>query len=119
VGDGKTVTVTGISGTGEDAGNYLVIDPTVTTIADITGMGALGTGVQDSWIAQIQSVLSDSRPIATPYGLADANVVGVYTGNQKLKHRPIERNRIRSDFHSGLGLKVVGGGVRLPTDASP
>jgi hypothetical protein len=67
----------------------------------------------------MQSYLLGPRRIATPYGTAEANVVGEFTGNQKLRHKSIERNRIRSDFHSGLPLKVLDGGVRLPTDASP
>ena len=47
------------------------------------------------------------------------DTVGVYTGNQQLRHRPIERNRARVDFHSGLALQLQNGGVRLPSDALP
>jgi hypothetical protein len=74
--------------------------------------------VQGSWIAQLQGGLHPS-PIATPYGLADMDTVGVYSGNQQLRHRPIERNRARVDFHSGLALQLQNGGVRLPSDALP
>jgi trimeric autotransporter adhesin len=118
VGNNKPVTVTGITATGADGGNYLILDPTTTTEANITNLGFVGSGVQSSWIAQLQYGMGP-RPIATPYGSADMDAVGVFTGNQKLRHRPIERNRIRTDFHSGMPLQSEDGGVRLPTDASP
>ncbi|MGC1547391.1 MAG: YDG domain-containing protein [Rhodanobacter sp.] len=118
VGKHKLVTVTGITVDGDDAANYFVLDPVTTTYANITSLGTTGTGVPDSWLAQIQGVLMGPRQIATPYGVADADTAGVFTGNQKMRHRAVERNRIRSDFHSGLPLKVLDGGVRLPTDSS-
>ena len=118
VGNNKPVTVTGIAANGADAGNYLILDPTTTTQANITNVGFMGSGVQGNWIAQLQYDM-EPRPIATPYGSADMDTVGVFTGNQKLKHRPIERNRTRSDFRSGLQLQSQNGGVQLPTDASP
>ena len=117
VGNNKLVTVSGITTTGADAGDYVVTDPATTTDADITDLGALGTGVQGSWLAQIDGVL-EPQAIATPYGVADMSAVGVFTGNQKKRHRPIERNVIRSDFRSGLPISVINGGVKLPTDAS-
>jgi filamentous hemagglutinin family protein len=118
VGNNKPVTVTGISLTGPDAGNYIVADPVTTTDANITGVGYAGTGIDGGWIAQIQSTLYPAA-LATPYGSAETDTVGVYIGNHKLQHKPIERNRIRSDFHSGFPLQVDGDGVRLPLDASP
>ncbi|MBE1160700.1 YDG domain-containing protein [Dyella acidiphila] len=118
VGNGKTVTVSGIAANGADAANYLITDPITTTDADITSAGFNGSGVQGSWLAQLDGGLQ-SMPIATPYGSTDMDTVGVYTGNQQLRHRPIERNRARTDFHSGLALRLQNGGVRLPTDASP
>ena len=118
VGNGKPVTVSGISLTGADAGNYIVTDPVTTTDANITGTGYMGTGIDASWIAQMQSTLYPAS-LATPYGSAASDTVGVYIGNHKLQHKPIERNRIRSDFHSGFPLQVDGDGVRLPLDASP
>jgi hypothetical protein len=118
VGNNKLVTVSGIATTGADAGDYVVTDPITTTDADITDLGALGTGVQGSWLAQIDSAI-DPQVLATPYGVADMSAVGVFTGNQKKRHRPIERNVIRSDFHSGLPISVINGGVKLPSDASP
>jgi hypothetical protein len=117
-GNGKPVTVSGIGLTGTDAGNYIVTDPITITDANITGTGYTGTGIDASWIAQLQSTLYPAA-LATPYGSAESDTVGVYIGNHKLQHKPIERNRIRSDFHSGFPLQVDGDGVRLPLDASP
>ena len=118
VGNNKTVTVSGIAAVGADAANYLIVDPVTTTIANITSAGFNGSGVQGSWIAQLQAGLEPAA-IATPYGSSDSDTVGVYTGNHQLKHRPIERNRAHSDFHPGLSLQFQNGGVRLPSDASP
>jgi trimeric autotransporter adhesin len=118
VGNGKTVTVSGIAANGADAADYLITDPITTTAADITSAGFEGSGVQGSWLAQLDGGLQ-AMPIATPYGSTDMDTVGVYTGNQQLRHRPIERNRARTDFRSGLALSLQNGGVRLPTDASP
>ncbi|GLQ95029.1 hypothetical protein GCM10007901_39820 [Dyella acidisoli] len=118
VGNNKTVTVSGIAAGGANAANYLIVDPVTTTTANITSAGFDGTGVQGSWIAQLQGGLQPAA-IATPYGSSDADAVGVFTGNQKLRHRPIERNRARSDFRTGLSLQFQNGGVRLPSDASP
>jgi hypothetical protein len=118
VGNAKTVTVSGITATGAEAANYLIADPVTTTTANITSAGFAGTGVQGSWIAQLQGGLQPAA-IATPYGSSDANAVGTFTGNQKLRHRPVERNRARADFRTGLSLQFQNGGVRLPTDASP
>ncbi|HUB90560.1 MAG TPA: YDG domain-containing protein, partial [Dyella sp.] len=118
VGNGKTVTVSGITASGTDAGNYVIADPVTTTTANITSAGFDGTGVQGSWIAQLQGGLQPAA-IATPYGSSDSDAVGVFTGNQQMKHKPIERNRARSDFRSGLSLQFQNGGVRLPSDASP
>ncbi|GLQ41985.1 hypothetical protein GCM10007902_18350 [Dyella nitratireducens] len=118
VGNGKTVTVSGITASGVDAGNYVIADPVTTTTANITSAGFDGTGVQGSWIAQLQGGLQPAA-IATPYGSSDDDAVGVFTGNQKMKHKPVERNRARSDFRSGLSLQLQNGGVRLPSDASP
>jgi filamentous hemagglutinin family protein len=117
VGNGKTVTVSGITASGADADDYLILDPVTTTTADITSSGFASVGVQGGLIAQLQGGLQPAA-IATPYGSSDSDAVGVFTGNQQMKHRPIERNRARSDFHSGLSLQLQDGGVRLPSDAS-
>ena len=118
VGNDKLVTVSGIAATGPYAEDYVITDPVTTTDADVTGLGSLGTGVQGSWLAQIDGAL-DPTTLATPYGVADTGAVGVFTGNQKKRHRPVERNVIRSDFRSGLPINVINGGVKLPADASP
>jgi hypothetical protein len=118
VGNGKTVTVSGITASGANAADYVIVDPVTTTLADITSAGFDGTGVQGSWIAELQGGLQPSA-IATPYGSSDSDTTGVYTGNHQLKHQPVVRNRARSDFRSGLSLQLQNGGVRLPADASP
>jgi trimeric autotransporter adhesin len=117
-GNDKLVTVSGISLTGTDADDYVVTDPITTTDANVTSLGLIGSGVQASWLAQLDGGLQP-QAIATPYGTADMSAVGVFTGNQKKRHRPIERNVNRADFHSGLPISVQDGGVRLPTNASP
>ena len=94
------------------------MDPVTTTTANITSAGFDGSGVQGSWIAQLQAGLEPAA-IATPYGSSDSDTVGVYTGNHQLRHRPVERNRARSDFRTGMSLQFQNGGVRLPSDASP
>ncbi|GGA01767.1 hypothetical protein GCM10011408_23890 [Dyella caseinilytica] len=120
VGNDKLVTVSGIDPTGPDAADYIVTDPVTTTDADVTDLGTLGSGVQGSWLAAIDGGAGiQPQAIATPYGTADMSAVGVFTGNQKKRHRPIERNVNRADFHSGLPISVQNGGVRLPSDASP
>jgi filamentous hemagglutinin family protein len=118
VGTDKLVTVSGITDTGPYADDYVITDPVTTTDANITDLGDIGTGIQGSWLAQIDGAL-DPQSLATPYGVADMSAVGIFTGNQKKRHRPIERNVNRSDFHSGLPINVINGGVKLPADASP
>jgi hypothetical protein len=109
VGNGKTVTVSGIQASGAGVGNYMLASNTATTTADITS----GTGIQDTAVAVGYLDLSPDT-IATPYGVAPAESPGQLTGNKKLLHRPVERNVARADFHSGLSLQVVDGGVRMP-----
>lgn len=109
VGNGKTVTVSGIQATGSDAGNYALASDTATTAANITS----GTGVQDTAVAVAYMELSPNA-IATPYGVAPSESPGQLTGNKKLLHRTVERNVAREDFQSGLSLQVVDGGVRMP-----
>jgi hypothetical protein len=43
---------------------------------------------------------------------------GPFTGNGKMLHRPIERHRTHRDFTSGMALKVVEGGVRMPAEGA-
>ena len=109
VGNDKTVTVNGLKLAGADAGDYALASNTVTTTADIT----VGTGIQDTAVAVAYLDLSPTA-IATPYGVAPADSPGQLTGNKKLLHRPVEANEVRTDFESGLSLRVVEGGVRMP-----
>lgn len=112
VGNGKTVTVTGIVAKGADAGNYELVSSVATTTADITS----AAGVQDTAGAFGYLELAPDS-IATPYGVAPSESPGELTGNRKLLRRPVERNRERRDFAPGLSLRVVDGGLRLPPDA--
>ena len=118
VGNGKTVTVTGIQANGADAGNYVIADPTTTTTANITGGRPSSFGVADGTLASLQYAIGPTQ-IATPYGVAEQDTVGMFTGNQKKLHRPVERNRSRDDFTSGLALKVENGGVQMPGNLLP
>jgi hypothetical protein len=113
VDDDKAVTVTGIRLTGADAANYVLVDPVVTTTASITGAQLSAFGVDNGVLAYLQSPIRPAS-VATPYGLAIQHGEGSFTGNRKLLHRPIERHRTRRDFISGMALKVVDGGVRMP-----
>ncbi|HET7369994.1 MAG TPA: YDG domain-containing protein, partial [Gammaproteobacteria bacterium] len=113
IGDGKTVTVTGIRLGGSGAGNYLLADPSVTTTANIIGAQPSFYGVGNGLLAEVHGA-TDQRGIATPYGLAPRDPVGVHAGNDKRRHHVVERNRSRADFTSGMALKVIDGGVRLP-----
>ena len=115
-----TVTVTGLVLTGADAGNYVIANPGAVayTAADITGARPSAFGIADGTLAQLGSVLGPVE-LATPYGVAQQDQVGPYTGNKKRLHRPVERNVSRSDFASGLALKVIDGGVRASVMALP
>jgi hypothetical protein len=112
VGNGKTVTVAGISATGADAGDYTLTSTTVATTADITP----AAGIQDTAVAVGYLEVAPTA-IATPYGVAPSDSPGALTGNEKMVHRPVEANRERQDFVSGLSLRVVDGGVRAPAEA--
>ena len=118
VGNGKTVTVTGIQANGADAANYVIADPTTTTTANITGGRASSFGIADGTLVSLQYAVGPTE-IDTPYGVAEQDTVGMFTGNQKKEHRPLERNRSRDDFTSGLALKVEGGGVQMPRNLLP
>ncbi|WP_130618625.1 YDG domain-containing protein [Dyella amyloliquefaciens] len=122
VGNDKPVN-TSMTISGADAGNYVLVQPTGLT-ADITQpigppTPPLPNPFPFGFLAALQSPMAHNE-IDTPYGTARDNATGAYTGNQKLEaDHPLERNRIRSDFHPGLPLQVVDGGVRLPSNKSP
>ncbi|WP_430390102.1 YDG domain-containing protein [Dyella sp. 20L07] len=113
VGNGKTVTVTGLQLNGADASNYVLSSTTAVTQANITGARPSAFGISDGLLAQLSNAVGPTE-LATPYGLANQVTVGVYTGNKKKLHRPIERNVSRDDFTSGMALRVIDGGVRAP-----
>ena len=99
------------------AGNYtlqggtdlLSITPTPTSSA---------YGISNGTLADLGSVVGP-KELATPYGLAAQDTVGAFTDNKKRLHHPVERNVSRGDFISGLALKVVDGGLRVPVQALP
>ncbi|HTV52496.1 MAG TPA: YDG domain-containing protein [Steroidobacteraceae bacterium] len=109
VGNDKPVTVLGIALTGPAAADYVLSSTIALTTADIT----FNAGAQESATAVTYLELAPSD-IATPYGLAPADSPGELTGNEKMQHQSVERNKERRDFHPGLALSVVDGGVRLP-----
>ncbi|KJV36368.1 YDG domain-containing protein [Luteibacter yeojuensis] len=113
LGTGKPVLVTGLALGGADAGNYTLTSTTAMTQADITGARGPDFGIDQGVVAQAYAV-TGRAVLPTPYGLADDDTVGIYTGNNKKWHRQVERNRSRDDFTSGMALKVVDGGVRMP-----
>jgi hypothetical protein len=69
-------------------------------------------------LLQINNFVGPSA-IATPYGIAEHDTVGSYTGNHKKRHSPVERNRAHADFRPGLRMQVIDGGIRMPADAAP
>ena len=112
VGNNKAVTVSGITISGSDAGNYTLANNVATTAADITP----ASGIQDTAVAVDYLELTPTA-IPTPYGVAPSYSPGQLTGNEKLKHLSVERNGKRADFTSGLPLRIVGTGVRGPAEA--
>jgi hypothetical protein len=117
VGNDKPVS-TNMTISGVDAGNYILLQPTDLT-ADITGAIAPPPFVPQGLFANVQALL-DPSDVETPFGTASSSAEGGYIGNQKQEDmHPLERNRTRSDFHAGLPITVVDGGVKLPPSASP
>ncbi|HEY2623131.1 MAG TPA: YDG domain-containing protein [Dyella sp.] len=117
IGNDKPVT-TSMTISGIDAGNYILLQPADLT-ADITGAIAPPISLPQGLLANVQTLMG-TTDVATPFGTASSSAVGSYTGNQKQEEvHPLERNRTRSDFHAVLPVTVVGGGVKLPPNASP
>jgi len=112
VGNGKTVTVTGLALSGPSAGNYTLTNDVATTTANITP----SDGAQQTAMAVTYLELSRAA-IATPYGMAPSNSPGDLMSNRKKRHRSVEPNEERRDFEPGLALQVVDGGVRMPSAA--
>ncbi|SEV92763.1 YDG domain-containing protein [Luteibacter sp. 329MFSha] len=113
IGLGKTVTASGIQASGADAQNYAYNTVAVTS-ADI--LQNPSQGASSTAVAQMDAVLAPES-IATPYGVAQNLSVGQYSGNHKKTRKAVEKNVSRSDFTSGLSLRLVDGGVRAPADA--
>src|SRR5207249_4148498 len=74
VGNGKTVTATGLSLSGADAGSYVLASSTATTAADITATGLTVTGVTAG------NKVYDGNASAT-LNLSGAALVGVTSGD--------------------------------------
>ena len=110
VGKDKPVS-TGMTVSGTDAGNYILVQPGGLS-ADII---APVTPVPPGALASAQALVG-ADDLSTPYGTASPTAEGNYSGNQKQEDKPVERNRARSDFRSGLSLMVIDGGVKLPSN---
>ncbi|AIF46698.1 hypothetical protein HY57_05185 [Dyella japonica A8] len=122
VGNNKPVS-TSMTLSGSDAGNYVLEQPAGLTANITQPIGPptppLPHPFPLGFLAVLQSPFAHND-IETPYGTAPANAMGAVTGNQKQEaDHPLERNRIRSDFHAGLPLQVVDGGIRLPAERLP
>jgi hypothetical protein len=96
---------------GPDAGNYVLAQPTGLTADIITPVSPVPSGT----LADVQAPMEASG-LATPYGTASDTAQGHYTGNQMQEDEPNQRNVARQDFHPGLALTVLNGGVRMPSN---
>ncbi len=102
---------TAMTASGADAGNYVLVQPSGLTADIITPVAPVPSGA----LASVQAPLGPDET-STPYGTASDSAQGDYAGNQKQEDHPNERNVARTDFHSGLALTVLNGGVRLPAN---
>ncbi len=102
---------TAMTASGADSGNYVLVQPTGLTADIITPVAPVPAGT----LVSVQAPLAPND-VATPYGTASDTAQGGYAGNQKQEDHPNERNLARADFHPGLALTVLNGGVRLPTN---
>jgi trimeric autotransporter adhesin len=87
------------------------VQPTGLTADIISPVSPVPSGA----LASVQAPLGPND-VTTPYGTASDSAQGSYAGNQKQEDHPNERNVARSDFHPGLALTVLNGGVRLPSN---
>jgi hypothetical protein len=83
VGIGKTVTITGLTLTGADAGNYILVDPTRT--ANITKLSITITAVTDSktYDGTTSSIGLPILSVATPLASGDVEPVWIQTFSNK------------------------------------
>ncbi|WP_322062284.1 YDG domain-containing protein [Paraburkholderia sp. J63] len=110
VGFGKPVH-TAMTIDGADAGNYVLTQPSDLSADIIAPVPPVPLGT----LTSVQAPLGPDD-VTTPYGTAADTAQGNYAGNQKQEDHPNERNVARSDFHPGLALTVLNGGVRLPAN---
>ncbi|WP_233885688.1 YDG domain-containing protein [Paraburkholderia flagellata] len=102
---------TAMTASGADSGNYVLVQPTGLTADIIAPVAPVPTGT----LTSVQAPLA-ANDVTTPYGTAADSAQGSYAGNQKQEDHPNERNLARADFHPGIALTVLNGGVRLPSN---
>ncbi|MEM5316914.1 YDG domain-containing protein [Paraburkholderia sp. JHI869] len=110
VGFNKPVS-TAMTASGADSGNYVLVQPSGLTADIVAPVAPVPSGT----LASVQAPLGPDDT-TTPYGTASDSAQGTYAGNQKQENHPNERNVARGDFHPGLALTVLNGGVRLPAN---
>ena len=96
---------------GADAGNYVLVQPSGLSADIIAPVAPVPAGT----LTSVQAPMGPDD-LNTPYGTAADTAQGGYVGNQKQEEHPNERNVARADFHPGLALTVLNGGVRLPAN---
>ncbi|WP_322044431.1 YDG domain-containing protein [Paraburkholderia sp. J67] len=96
---------------GPDAGNYVLVQPSGLTADIVAPVAPVPAGT----LAGVQAPMGASG-LSTPYGTAADTAQGHYTGNQMQEDEPNQRNVARQDFHPGLALTVLNGGVRMPAN---
>ncbi|WP_158601891.1 YDG domain-containing protein [Pararobbsia silviterrae] len=110
VGFNKPVS-TAMTISGADAGNYVLAQPSGLYADIITPISPVPPGT----IASVDA-FAGPQDLETPYGTASDTARGNFTGNQMQEEVPNQRNVVRADFHPGMGLTVLDGGVRMPAD---
>jgi len=104
-----------IDATGLTAANYILVQAAANADAlKVTAMPA--PAVTDRVYGLLGLSLAPDA-IATPYGVGSNNEYGNNTGNERQDPDPTDANRRLTDFSGRLALRVVAGGVRLPTEA--
>ena len=93
---------------------YSRVQPPAAPTAKVTAMPA--PAVTDRVYGLLGLSLAPDA-IATPYGVGSNNEYGNNTGNERQDPDPTDANRRLTDFSGRLALRVVAGGVRLPTEA--
>jgi hypothetical protein len=104
-----------VDGTGFTAPNYILVQ--AATNVDALKVTALPAPAVTERVYGLLGLSLAPEAIATPYGVGSNNENGNNTGNQRKDPDPTDANRRLTDFTGRLALTVVGGGVRLPTEA--